>query len=105
MGISAVLDPSRLGIALSANDGCVGDYGFGIIRKQRGGEMNDTKKIADALDLAFRYGVIDGAHHKMWVIDQMVRILAGDAYEERVKIECAGVDGPETYSWDTGIAP
>jgi hypothetical protein len=67
--------------------------------------MNDAQKIEAALDLAFRFGGIDGGHHKMWVIDQMVRILAGDAYEERVQIECAGEDGPETYIWDTGIAP
>ncbi len=30
-----------------------------------------------AIDLAIRYGQIDGDHHKMWVIDQMVRILTG----------------------------
>ncbi len=67
--------------------------------------MNDAHKIDAALELAFRYGGIDGGHHKMWVIDQMIRILAGDAYEERVKAECAGEDGPNTYEWDTGIAP
>lgn len=62
------------------------------------------QKIEAALEAA-QYGQIDGAHHKTWVIDQMVRALTGDKYEEWVKDFCDGVDGPETYSWETGIAP
>jgi hypothetical protein len=34
-------------------------------------------KIGLATYYAFRYGQIDGSHHKQWVIDQMVRILLG----------------------------
>ena len=51
-----------------------------------------------------------------WVIDQMVRALTGcpvnaegqgesPAYQTLVAAAKAGEDGPETYSWDTGIAP
>jgi len=58
-----------------------------------------------AIELAVRYGGIDGDHHKAWVIDQMVRALAGDGYEELVREAKAGEDGPETYSWDEGIPP
>ena len=58
-----------------------------------------------ALGLAFRYGGIDGAHHKDWVIDQMVRLLAGSGYDEFVKHATGGEDGPETYEWSEGIAP
>jgi hypothetical protein len=58
-----------------------------------------------AIDVAVRYGGIDGDHHKAWVIDQMVRILAGSAYGEVVARAKAGEDGPETYEWDMGIAP
>lgn len=32
-------------------------------------------RIAKALEFADCYGGIDGDHHKMWVIDQMVRAL------------------------------
>ena len=60
---------------------------------------NPTK---EALDLACRYAQIDGGHHKMWVIDQMVRVLLGDEYGKWVK-EYEGPDGE--YSWDVGIAP
>ena len=58
-----------------------------------------------ALGIAARFGGIDGAHHKAWVIDQMVRALTGDGYDEFVRNACDGEDGPETYSWDTGVAP
>lgn len=67
--------------------------------------MSDQEKIQNAIEMAVKYGGIDGAHHKDWVIDQMVRILAGDNYEQVVKEACDGEDGPNTYDWDTGIAP
>ena len=66
--------------------------------------MNDDR-IAKALELGVKYGGIDGAHHKDWVIDQMIRILAADGYDEIVADACAGEDGPHTYGWDCGIAP
>ena len=64
-------------------------------------------RISRALTLARQYGGIDGAHHKNWVIDQMVRALCGDqaSYDKFVADAKAGEDGPETYDWDCGIAP
>jgi len=47
------------------------------------------QRVRDALEIAREYGDIDGAHHKQWVIDQMMRTLTG------------GADGLE----DPGIAP
>jgi len=67
--------------------------------------MSDEEKIQAAIDLAVKYGGIDGAHHKDWVIDQMVRVLAGEKYEEIVREACDGEDGANTYSWEVGIAP
>lgn len=63
------------------------------------------EKVQQALDLALECGQIDGDHHKTWVIDQMVRILAGDRYDEIITSWRAGVDGPNTYTWNCGIAP
>ncbi len=63
------------------------------------------KEIAAALDLIVQYGGIDGGHHKQWVLDQVVRALTGDKYEEWLKNYENGEDGPKTYSWDIGIAP
>jgi hypothetical protein len=62
-------------------------------------------KIELALMIASKYGGTDGAHHKAWVIDQMVRVLTGDRYEAWVAQVRAGKDGPNTYGWDEGIAP
>ena len=36
---------------------------------------SDSPKINLALKIAADDGTVDGAHHKMWVIDQMVRAL------------------------------
>lgn len=63
------------------------------------------ERIENAITVAVQYGGIDGAHHKAWVIDQMVRWLAGNRYEQIVAEAKAGEDGPNTYDWDEGIAP
>lgn len=87
------------------------------------------KRIEKALEVANRYGGIDGGHHKMWVIDQMVRVLTGcpeieltgmnvsgdiykytalgksDEYLEWIEGYRGGEDGPEAYLWDIGVAP
>lgn len=67
----------------------------------------ERRRIVAALDLAYRYGGIDGDHHKMWVIDQMVRALTGTEsdYARWVHEHNAVEDGPNTYEWDEGIAP
>ena len=62
-------------------------------------------RIKVALRIAGGYGCIDGAHHKMWVIDQMVRALTHNKYDQWVSEYENGEDGPKTYIWDTGINP
>ncbi len=61
-------------------------------------------RILAAFALIHSYGGIDGGHHKQWVLDQVVRVLAPD-YEAWVTEHKAGKDGPETYDWDVGIPP
>lgn len=65
----------------------------------------EPEQISEALNLIREYGGIDGDHHKLWVLDQVVRQLTGDRYEEFVARSRDGEDGPETYSWDDGIPP
>ena len=65
---------------------------------------SDKDRVEEALDLIAEYGSIDGAHHKQWVLDQLVRILTPH-YEAWVMGQEAGEDGPDTYYWDVGIAP
>jgi hypothetical protein len=62
-------------------------------------------RITEALTIIGDCGGIDGSHHKMWVLDQVVRTLTGPAYSEWVATFEAGSDGLNTYWWDTGIAP
>jgi hypothetical protein len=60
--------------------------------------------VAKAVDIAAQFGGIDGAHHKQWVIDQMVRALLGP--EEYAHWVAGMNDSPEEYgTWDEGIAP
>ncbi len=65
-------------------------------------------KIKKATKVALGYGQIDGGHHKMWVIDQMLRALTGDNYNKIIEQACAPEEGDEdqeVYEWDCGIAP
>lgn len=66
---------------------------------------SEQKRIDGALEIALRYGGIDGDHHRAWTIDQMVRALTGDDYAHWVAASKSGEDGPETYDWNEGIAP
>lgn len=66
-------------------------------------EMVD--RVTKALDIIMQCGGIDGEHHKQWVLDQVVRALTEDAYEDWVADHNDGEDGPDTYDWDVGIAP
>lgn len=68
-------------------------------------DLDAETPVEMALEIAIRWGGIDGAHHKAWVIDQMVRALTGDRYAAVVADAKSGEDGPETYDWDEGIAP
>ena len=68
-------------------------------------KITKAKKIREALEIAWRYGGIDGDHHKAWVIDQMVRSLTRDRYDAFVAAATQGEDGPNTYEWNIGIAP
>jgi hypothetical protein len=68
-------------------------------------QLDITGRIVQALEIADRYGTTDGEWHKSWVIDQMVRALTGKDYDAWVVEHKAGNNGPDTYGWDTGVAP
>lgn len=75
-----------------------------------------SERIEAALKIALECGGVDGAHHKQWVIDQMVRALTGcmgvngvmgesPEYLAWVAKAQDGDDGPETYIWEEGLPP
>lgn len=76
---------------------------WGVFERQEA-ETN-TERVQLALELLGNYGQEDGQHHQRWVIDQTVRILAGKNYDAFIEEYRDGEDGPETYTWDEGIAP
>lgn len=92
--------------------------------------MSLEERVAKALQIAMESGGVDGAHHKAWVIDQMVRALTGcpmvpdtaiDAHGKPYTFERQGEsdeymawvvehnrpDGEDhdVYEWEEGIAP
>lgn len=73
------------------------------ITKEKVKELEEESK--KVLDLIFEYGQIDGVHHKMWVIDQIVRILTKDKYNEWIKNYVYDEETGDIYDWDKGIAP
>ena len=68
-------------------------------------------RVQAALGIAWKYAMIDGSWHKMWTIDQMVRILCGseeeyDAWIAEYKKPFINENGDvDYYDWDVGIAP
>lgn len=68
---------------------------------------NTDDRIEKALSLAWNYGQIDGDHHKMWFIDQMVRALCGseEEYTNWVNKYTEPLEDGDYYSWDCGINP
>lgn len=62
-------------------------------------------KLEEAMDFLLAFGQVDGSHHKMWVIDQTIRILTGEKYDDIIKMYRDGEDGENTHEWDCGIAP
>ena len=82
------------------------------------------ERITRALEIA-KGGAVDGAHHKQWIIDQMVRALTGCPDVAWAATDCHGQ--PYSYTamgeseeylawlesfyreggerWDAGIAP
>lgn len=59
-----------------------------------GSDMAD--RIDRAIILIAEYGDIDGAHHKQWLIDQVLRALLTDEEYEAISTGT---------NWDQGIAP
>lgn len=48
----------------------------------------------------------DGDHHKQWYLEQILRVLFGEHYDQAVAAMTADEDGnPNTYNWEPGVAP
>ena len=62
-------------------------------------------RIADALIIAMQHGMVEGQHHKMWVIDQMVRALLGDDPSDYQKWVDGYLAESQGEDWEEGVPP
>lgn len=60
---------------------------------------------SEALAIIEQYGMTDGAHHKQWVLDQVLRALLGPALYARWVADYNAATAGEGDPWDPGIAP
>jgi hypothetical protein len=64
-----------------------------------------THKEEKILELIQMYGGCEEAHHKQWVLDQIVHIITGAGYGVWIKqYECGECEN-EIHEWDIGVAP
>lgn len=59
--------------------------------------------IKEAKKFIIDYGWIDGENHKVWVIDQVFRILTGKQYLDELYDACLDEDDEIMYDWYEGI--
>ena len=68
--------------------------------------MKDTaiERLKNIRKLIEAYGYIDGAHHKQWLLDQIMREIMGTQYDQW-KYEYEHVNDEKEYTWNQGIRP
>jgi hypothetical protein len=80
-----------------------GDFNITKVGTSRGNiEPKNTTRADWVVALILRYGMIDGSHHKQWLLEQALRGLLGDKYDDVI----SEYNSDENYNdWDEGIAP
>jgi len=80
-----------------------------LLRRLADSLIDDEKKKTDEiLKFIEDWGQIDGSHHKMWVITEIVKKIVPNYQKWKEKYEEPFIDedGEEDhYSWDEGIPP
>ena len=99
-------DIRKIMFELCKDDYCTGGDGYfpDMIKNKIEKLQSKEEKINKAIELIESYGWIDGAHHKQWVLDNIIRALVDD-YDKWLEAYQLGEDGANTYGWDEGIAP
>lgn len=75
--------------------------------------LTPAQSLRRIQSILFQYSQIDGAHHKAWCLDQILRASCGqniDDYKKFVNQYEYNTDTPtedqeQIYEWNTGIAP
>lgn len=65
----------------------------------------DEDRITLAVDVALEHGQNENAPQLTWTIDQMLRLLLGDGYDDTIARHVYSPDPGDDYVWETGVAP
>lgn len=68
-------------------------------------DMKEQEKLKNILNLIDRYGMIDGSHHKQWLLDQIVKVILTPEEYEKWITEFDEEEQEEFIWWEKGIAP
>lgn len=71
---------------------------------KKGIQLSNTQRTNDAIEVVEQFGCVDGDSHKKWVIDQMVRKLLGEQYNEW-RESWIEEDGEYYDSYEEGTPP
>ncbi|UIN19231.1 hypothetical protein [Yersinia ruckeri] len=74
-------------------------FGLDYIPHKEFSMTREQQIIDQVIEMAGQYGRTDDIHHLQWLLDQMVRELAGEGYSQFV------TDVGDIYQWEVGIAP
>lgn len=101
----------------TADEDCVRQVWEGLnqVLKEKPATQEDNYKamalaqlLGESVDGAIRlieqYGMIDGGHHKQWLLDQILRVLLAEHYDGWVQ-EYNAYENSTYLPWDIGIAP
>lgn len=106
-GFHCVLCPRCDGLTMPHNTWEIRTLRAKLVLRQEAVDLAQERR-KKVQELVTQYGMIDGAHHKQWVIDQVMRTLLGaELYKSWVKDMniMRDVDGELYDPWDEGIAP
>lgn len=68
--------------------------------------LSDNQRLIRIVDMIDEMGAIDGAHHKQWILDQILIVALGtDGYKDFMKYYKHGGTEDDPIEWDKGIAP
>lgn len=76
-----------------------------LVNKLDDKNINLKQARNKAVKIAKEYAQIDGEHHKMWVIDQMLRELLSNDYDNWLNDYNQYSRENDYKEWDCGIAP
>lgn len=91
------LDTERKALSLLA------DRNLDLGREMESLRADSGERITKAAAEIARYGMVDGAHHKQWLLDRVLRLMLTEGQYATWVAEMNS--DPDYAPWDVGIAP